>query len=177
MTPSAWIQKFTHLVPKDSPVLDIACGSGRHSLHFAEQGHPVTAVDINTSKIPVHPLITPLQKNLETEDLWIPPKSYFGCVVVVNYLYKPLFPSLISALKSDGVLLYETFCSGQEQLGRPKNPEFLLQPNELLNICIQQFDLSVVAYECGHIQGAIKQRICAAQTNTHPLPVFDNRQI
>ena len=177
MIPSPWIQRFAHLVPEKTPVLDVACGSGRHSFYFAERGHPVTAVDINTSKIAHHPFVEPLEKDLETGNLWVPPTSYFGCVVVVNYLHRPLFPALANALSSDGVLLYETFCSGQEQIGRPRNPDFLLQPDELLKRCIHDLNLSVVAYECGSIDGAIKQRICAVRTKSHPLHLYDNQPL
>jgi len=45
-----------------------------------------------------------------------------------------------------GVLLYETFALGQERFGRPRRPEFLLRPGELLELCQS---LQVVAYECG----------------------------
>ena len=43
--PSAWVQRWSHLVPAGGSVLDVACGHGRHLRWFAQRGHPVTGVD------------------------------------------------------------------------------------------------------------------------------------
>jgi hypothetical protein len=59
-------------------------------------------------------------------------------------------------------LLYETFASGNEQFGRPSNPEFLLRENELLDLA--RAGLCVVAFEQGRIDGehpAVVQRLAA----------------
>jgi hypothetical protein len=66
-------------------------------------------------------------------------------VIVTNYLYRPLLPALVAALKPGGVLIYETFAQGNEALGKPSNPDFLLHPGELLDAV--QGRLTVVAYE------------------------------
>ena len=66
-------------------------------------------------------------------------------MVVTNYLHRPLFPALLDALAPGGVLLYETFALGNERYGRPSNPDFLLQPGELLELVRGR--LRVVAYE------------------------------
>jgi len=42
---SGWIQRWSHLVPADGSVLDVACGTGRHMQWFAERGHAVTGID------------------------------------------------------------------------------------------------------------------------------------
>ncbi len=161
MKPSSWIERFSALIPQNSPVLDIASGTGRHSLFLAQKGHGVTSVDIDTSNLPQHPLIIPVEQDLEGEAPWTPQTDYFGGIIVVNYLHRPLFSTLAQALRSDGILLYETFCKGQEKIGRPRNPNFLLNTDELLIRCLNDPKLSVVAYECGLINGSIKQRICA----------------
>ena len=70
----------------------------------------------------------------------------FDAVLVCNYLGRPLWPSLMASVAEGGVLLYETFALGQERFGRPRRPEFLLRPGELLELCQS---LQVVAYECG----------------------------
>ena len=171
MTPSPWIKRFSALIPQGSPVLDLACGTGRHSLIFAQKGHRVTAVDIDTSRLAQHPLIIPVEQDLEGETPWIPQKDHFGGIVVVNYLHRPLFPSIAQALRADGVLLYETFCKGQEKIGRPRNPNFLLNSDELLTRCLNELNLCVVAYECGNINGSIKQRICAARAHNTSVPI------
>jgi hypothetical protein len=70
----------------------------------------------------------------------------FDAVLVCNYLWRPLWPSLLASVAEGGVLLYETFAVGQEHFGRPRRPEFLLRAGELLELCQ---GLQVVAYECG----------------------------
>ena len=39
------IEEFLELIPADSAILDLGCGSGRDSLYFIEEGFDVTAVD------------------------------------------------------------------------------------------------------------------------------------
>jgi hypothetical protein len=60
------------------------------------------------------------------------------------------------------MLLYETFMVGNERFGRPSNPDFLLQPSELLEVVRGR--LEVVAFEQGETaapRAAVVQRICA----------------
>jgi SAM-dependent methyltransferase len=88
----------------------------------------------------------------------------FDGVVVTNYLYRPLAPALLDALRPGGVLIYETFALGNEKLGRPSNPEFLLRPSELLQWV--EGRLSVFAFEQGLVERpkpAVIQRICAVR--------------
>lgn len=86
----------------------------------------------------------------------------FGAVVVTNYLHRPLFPDLLASIAMGGVLIYETFASGNERFGRPTNPDFLLKPGELLRIVRDHF--RVVAYEDVYVERprpAMVQRVCA----------------
>ena len=64
-----------------------------------------------------------------------------------------------------GALIYETFATGNETVGKPSRPDFLLQPGELLRACQ---DLRVVAYEDGFIEEPARfvQRIAAVRP--HP---------
>ena len=66
-----------------------------------------------------------------------------ACIVVVNYLYRPLLPLLSQSLCSGGILIYQTFMTGNDLYGRPRNPDFLLKPGELsetLNRDLEQID-------------------------------------
>ena len=72
----------------------------------------------------------------------------FGGVVVTNYLWRPLLPYILTSLAPNGVLIYETFSAGNESVGKPSRPDFLLRPSELLGICQ---DLHVVAFEEGFL--------------------------
>jgi hypothetical protein len=70
--------------------------------------------------------------------------------VVTNYLHRPLLPLLAEALSPGGVLIYETFGQGNARFGKPSNPDFLLQPGELLAFA-DTFGLTVLAYRCGEV--------------------------
>ncbi|MBU6261316.1 MAG: SAM-dependent methyltransferase, partial [Burkholderiales bacterium] len=77
---------------------------------------------------------------------WPLAQRRFGAVVVTNYLWRPLWPRIIGALEAGGVLIYETYASGQQALGRPSRPDFLLRHGELLQLGA---GLRIVAYEDG----------------------------
>ena len=151
-------------MPHNATVLDIACGSGRHLQWFADQGHAVTGIDRDISA--AQKLTGPIalvQADIENQPwplLHDGKPQHFGAVVVTNYLWRPLLPTVLASLAPGGVLLYETFAAGNETLGRPSRPEFLLQPGELLALCK---DLHTVAYEHGTRQDPPRylQRISA----------------
>lgn len=97
---------------------------------------------------------------------WPLDNRQFAGVVVTNYLWRPLFPRILASLAPGGVLLYETFARGNETVGKPSRPDFLLRTGELLDLCA---GLRIVAYENGFIDapggmGAkFVQRIVAAR--------------
>jgi len=172
--PSPWIVRFAPLITGD--ILDIACGSGRHTRYFLSRGHRVTAIDCDLSRM------ADLQDcaELEMHELDLEagagdgplPGGPFGGVIVTNYLWRPLLPAIVAAVAKDGVLLYETFAAGNAAHGKPSNPDFLLQPGELLDAVGGQ--LQVVAYEHGVIDDprpAVIQRICAVRRNAGDTPL------
>lgn len=161
-TPSAWVQRWAHLVPAAGRVLDVACGAGRHARYFAERGHAVTAVDRDAGALAsLPPTVTACVADLEGAP-WPLPGQTFGGVVVTNYLWRPLWPALLRSLEPGGVLICETFAIGQALFGRPTNPDFLLHPGELLDVCR---GLQVVAYEDGVLDAPLRrvQRIAAVR--------------
>jgi SAM-dependent methyltransferase len=162
--PSAWVRRWASLVSKGGAVLDVACGGGRHARFFAGLGHPVDAVDRDPAAIAALAGVegvTALCADIEGGP-WPYPSRTYAAIVVTNYLHRPLFPNLLSALASGGVLIYETFGTGNEVYGRPANPEFLLRPRELLELAGE--NMHVLAYENGYVEQpkpAVIQRICA----------------
>lgn len=145
---SKWVMRWSHLVPNDGPVLDIACGHGRHMRHFASLGHSVVGVDRNPEAIAaVSHLGETLCADIENGP-WPLAGRRFGGVVVTNYLWRPLWPHILASLETNGVLIYETFSAGNETVGKPSRPDFLLRPGELLSLCQ---DLRIVAFEEGFI--------------------------
>ncbi len=163
--PSPWIVRFSPLVPSGARVLDLACGQGRHARWFADRGASVLAVDRDAAALAALAGCagaTTRVLDLETGD-WPLAGETFDAIVVVNYLHRPLFPFLVASLANDGVLLYETFARGNEAFGRPTNPDFLLERDELLRLAGSA--LTVVAFEQGYVagadRGAVVQRLAA----------------
>jgi SAM-dependent methyltransferase len=163
--PSPWVRDWAHLVAAGGAVLDVASGAGRHARFFASLGHPVTAIDRDAAALDAlrdEPLVTPLEADLEGAAWPLPADAKFAAVVVTNYLHRPLFAQLLRALAPGGVLVYETFAQGNESVGKPSNPAFLLAPGELLERVRGQF--RVVAFQDGFLaqpRPAYVQRICA----------------
>ncbi|MBL8387732.1 MAG: class I SAM-dependent methyltransferase [Hydrogenophaga sp.] len=159
-TPSAWVRRWSHLVPAGGSVLDVACGAGRHLRWFASRGHAVTGVDRDPAAIAATTGVgRVVQADIESGP-WPFAGQRFDAVVVTNYLWRPLLPVIVNSLADGGVLIYETFAIGNETVGRPSRPDFLLQPGELLRASA---GLHVVAYEdgfCDHPERFV-QRIVA----------------
>jgi SAM-dependent methyltransferase len=159
-SPSDWVVRWAPRVTR-GPVLDVACGSGRHALLFKRLGFDVTAVDREPLQMEG---IRFVQADLENGKPWPFPGQRFGAVVVTNYLHRPLFRAMADSLAEGGVLIYETFMAGNERHGRPSNPDFLLRPGELLEVFAS---LQVLAFEEGEVERpkrAVTQRICAVNT-------------
>jgi len=159
VAPSPWVLRWAPLVTR-GPLLDVACGGGRHSRFFAARGIDVIGVDREPQSIPGARFV---QADLEQGE-WPFPGERFAAIVVTNYLHRPLLALLAASLEPDGVLIYETFMAGNERHGKPSNPRFLLHPGELW----QAFgaSLRVIAFEQGRIvepKAAVIQRLCAAR--------------
>lgn len=143
--PSAWVERFTALVPKGGAVLDVAAGSGRHARLFCDLGHPVTAVDRDVSRLPELPRLEAVETDLEDGRPFPFIEENFAAVVVANYLHRPILPDIVGCVAPEGLLIYETFARGNEAFGKPSNPDFLLRPGELLEAVRGR--LRVLAYE------------------------------
>ena len=141
MEPAAWLTGHRHLLPSNGRALDVACGRGRHAFWLAAQRFDVLAVDRDRDAVDsvnaearergLH--VTAEVMDLERGDPALG-ADRFDLVVVTNYLHRPLFPSLVAALRPSGVLVYETFTRQQALVGKPTNPDFLLESGELLRL-------------------------------------------
>ena len=166
---SDWVHRFASLIPSGA-VLDVACGTGRHSRLFLERGHHVVGIDrYNAGVIDLLGRVDfeLVEADLENGEKFPVGGRKFAAVIVTNYLHRPLFPALLNAVAPKGFLIYETFAQGNEKYGRPSNPAFLLAPGELLSVVDNQ--LTVIAYEHGRItdpRPAMVERICAVRGDT-----------
>jgi SAM-dependent methyltransferase len=160
------VRRFAGIAPAGQ-VLDLACGAGRHARLFASLGHPVLALDRDPLALAAAaaPGIETMLHDLEAPGAaWPFGAARFAAIVVTNYLYRPQLAQMLASLAPDGLLIYETFALGNEAFGKPSNPDFLLQPGELLRLA-ESARLRVIAYEDGYVNApkpAMVQRLCAA---------------
>ena len=119
--------------------LDIATGKGRNAIFLAEQGFDVVAIDVSPVALDEARRraaekslsISWQQADLEQIEL---PKTTCDLIVNFNYLQRSLIPQIKAALKPGGHVIFETYLIGQEMIGHPKNPAYLLRHNELLDL-------------------------------------------
>ena len=165
ISPSDWVLRFAERIPAGGAILDLACGGGRHSRLFLQRGHRVLAVDRDLSGLADlrdRPDLELLETDLEDGSPFPLQGRLFEGVIVTNYLFRPLLEPLVTAVAPGGLLIYETFARGNEAFGRPRNPDFLLQPGELLEAVRGR--LRVLVYEDLVLERPYPravQRICA----------------
>ena len=187
--PSVWVESHLPEAVGRRRALDLACGSGRHALLMASAGFEVLAVDRNDEALKLLAArwarlseahagagsVTTQCLELEGETWPLPVERYgqWDLIVVTNYLYRPYLAQLPAMLARGGRLVYETFAAGNAVYGRPSNPEFLLEPGELLEFA-RQHGLDVLGFAQGYVthpKPAITQRICVCNRHTAPVEV------
>ncbi len=169
MAPSLWVKRFLPLI-KQAVLCSISQLAVAGMFAFCAI-FPVCAVDHDTSALLTFagPCCDVRRIDLETDDHWQLGGDYDG-IIVTNYLHRPLFPAIARALTAGGVLIYETFARGNESFGKPRNPDFLLRPGELLEAFAA---LTVVAFEQGEVsipRPAVIQRLTAIRGPMGALP-------
>lgn len=150
--PASFVLELLPLLPL-GPALDLACGTGRHTLLLAGRHKHVTAIDSSTVALDVveeracaanqpvrraeslrgvatsRPGIELVHADLEQSTL---PANSFALILCVHYLQRSLFVQIERALIPGGMVLFETFTRAQLEFpGGPKNPEYLLDVGEL----------------------------------------------
>ena len=165
--PSEWVQRWSHLILPGATLLDVACGSGRHLRWFAARGCRVSGVDRDAAALAALQGIGELVVADIEAGPWPFAGRRFDALVVTNYLWRPLLPTLLASVAEGGVLIWETFAAGQQTVGKPSNPAFLLQPGELVRAAA---GLRVVAFEDGFLGAPERfvQRIVAVREALAP---------
>lgn len=163
--PSPWVARWAAELPAGASVLDVACGSGRHARWLAGRGLQVTGIDRDAAALSgLAGIAQTIVADIEGNPWPLPAGATFDAVVVTNYLHRPLWPRLLASVAPGGRLIYETFAIGNETVGKPSNPAFLLAPGELLDAVRGQ--LRVIGYEDGFLvapREAYVQRVCAVR--------------
>lgn len=169
MIPADWVVRWADCLPREQPVLDLACGRGRHARWLAEQGFSVLAVDRDEAALASLAGVagvTPLCADLEA-GAWPLAGQTFSGIVVTNYLWRPRWDALADLLAPGGVLIYETFMVGQAAFGKPGNPDFLLLSQELLHRALLR-QWQVLGYAEGLVPGLAEQRMLSATSPATP---------
>ncbi len=177
--PSDWLLRWRQAWERPGlTALDVGCGQGRHVRLLAQAGLQVTGVDRDEQALAglrglAH--VETVQADIEAGP-WPLAGRQFDLVLVTNYLWRPLLPLIKAAVAPGGWLIYETFTDGQQTIGRPSRPEFLLRPGELLSVCD---GMRVVGFEDGFIpagatptavNGRYVQRVAAVhERGTDPV--------
>lgn len=151
--PSSIVRELLPILPRGA-ALDVACGTGRHTLLLAARHQHVTAVDwsgagldilesrARAARVPIHRIDTVervgkslhggidlVHADLERLEL---PENSFALILCIQFLQRSLFPQFLRALRPGGTLLFETFTRAQlEFTGGPRNPAHLLESGEL----------------------------------------------
>lgn len=153
------LREFAHLLPASGEALDLACGRGGNALLLA--GHCLTTQAWDLSPVAVAHLqgiadarglaIQATVHDVEQEPL---PANSFDVIVVSYFLERQLAPALMTALRPNGLLFYETFIGEKQQGVGPSNPGYLLGANELLRLYA---GLHILAYREEGMVGDLAQ--------------------
>jgi SAM-dependent methyltransferase len=134
--PHALLTKFWPIIP-GRHVADIAMGNGRDALFLSEKGFFVTGLEGSIEAINI------TQNTMAQKGLVVYPvlgdagrlpyrKSVFDCILVFYFLKREIINEIGALLKKGGIFMYETFLKRQNDIDRPRNPDYLLDDGELI---------------------------------------------
>ncbi|MFH1647211.1 MAG: methyltransferase domain-containing protein [Chloroflexota bacterium] len=139
LEPASFLVANIGLLPVGK-ALDVATGNGRNAIYLAGAGFTVTGIDISAEAVAAareaahRAGVTLTAKVADLEGGYRIEKGAYDVIICFNYLQRSLVPSLKEGVRPGGMVVYETFIIDQAQFGRPRNPDFLLRHNELLEI-------------------------------------------
>ena len=146
--PCQVLSNYTHLLPTTGIALDLACGLGANALLLAHHGLKTYAWDYAETALERLQAFAQAQSvriHTQVRDVVIspPPPATFDVIVVCHFLARNLVPTLVRALKLKGLLFYQTFTRTCVNDSGPKNSDFRLADNELLQMFAS---LQIVVY-------------------------------
>src|SRR5262245_11265532 len=143
LEPTSFIKRFGSRIAQAAgshPVVDVACGSGRNAIFLAQLGSTVICVDKDLSRLPDDKVlnVSLIKQQLDLiADQWPFGAETIGGIVLVDFLYIPLFPFFNNCLIAGGCFLLETVS------GRGGNYLELPRTGELLTAAEKAFDIEV----------------------------------
>ena len=131
--PSKFVRDY-HDKCEGKQALDLACGSGRHTLFLSDKGFLVDAVDISSVALEKLAKKADDSVNIIEEDLdtFVPKRNHYDIIVMTNFLDRDLIARCYDALKDGGVFIIETYMEDDENEKKDSNSDFLLQEDELV---------------------------------------------
>lgn len=155
-SPAQFLVDAIELLPRGR-ALDVAMGSGQNAVYLARMGFEVEGVDIspeavsNALELARRAGVTIKAEVFDLDGSYRITRNAYDVVICFHYLQRSLIPQIKDGLKKGGMVIYETFIVDQAKLfGKPKNPDYLLQHNELLDIFR---DFRCLRYREGIIDG------------------------
>ncbi|MGH1536656.1 MAG: class I SAM-dependent methyltransferase [Gammaproteobacteria bacterium] len=136
---SSVLHDHAFLLPKFGVALDLACGLAGNAIYLDECGLTVHAWDISAAaieKVNQYCLDNDISIITEVRDVEKTPliENSFDVICISYYLERALVRDIISALKPNGLLFYQTFITEKVSEAGPNNPKYYLQENELIRL-------------------------------------------
>ncbi len=131
--PRRLLRSFVHLLPRQGRALDAACGVGVNALFLAQQGLTVLGFDISEYALRLgmarfKELGLPVEVAVvDLSNPWLPPEC-FEVITNFHFLERATLPVFRQALKSGGLLLFDTFTRAKNTIDPPS---YYLETGEL----------------------------------------------
>ena len=139
LEPARFLADNLEILPRGR-ALDVAMGSGRNAIYLARMGFEVEGIDISSEAVNAaieRARSVGVSMKARVADLEVDyriEKGAYHIILCFNYLQRSLIPQIKEGLRVGGMVVYETFIVDQARFGKPKNPDYLLKHNELLEI-------------------------------------------
>ena len=162
--PSPLLTAWADRLPRGR-ALDVACGRGRNAIHLAAHGYAVDAMDISGVALAgareraeaAGVAVNWIETDLDRPDI---ARDAYDVIVVARFLYRPLIPRLVDALRPGGHVVYDHHYITPGVVDGPKSRRFRARPNELL----ERFRaLRVLSYEEGIVTDPDGSRMALAR--------------
>ena len=171
------LSNHRHLLTAQGKALDLACGLGGNALLLAEQGLKVDAWDISPVALSwLRDQADQRQLKIATRQVFVSPETlpqdYYDVIVISRFLDRSLCNAIMAALKTEGLLFYQTFTRNKLDQQGPGNPAYLLDCNELLQLFSP---LNLVFYQeyarIGDLRQGNRNEACYIGQKLKPVPI------